>query len=114
MLLQPFAENAIWHGLIPKHGEKQLTIEFKLKDDDTLTCVVDDNGIGRAAAQIIKQEKQANSPVNKSRGISLVYNRMVLLEKKYGKGFMVNVTDKMDEKGESEGTRVELSIPFTN
>jgi LytS/YehU family sensor histidine kinase len=81
MLLQPFAENSIWHGLIPKQGEKKLTIEFKLRDDDTLVCIVDDNGIGRAAAKVIKEEKQANSPVNKSRGMSLVYNRMALLRK---------------------------------
>jgi hypothetical protein len=113
MLLQPFAENAIWHGLIPKQGEKKLRIEFKLTSDDVLTCIVDDNGIGRAAAKIIKEEKQANSPVNKSRGMSLVYNRMALLEKKYGKGFTVHVIDKMNDKGESEGTRVELRIPIT-
>jgi sensor histidine kinase YesM len=67
MLLQPFAENSIWHGLIPKQGEKKLTIEFRLKDDNTLVCRIEDNGIGRAAAQIIKEEKQASSPVNKSR-----------------------------------------------
>jgi len=114
MLLQPFAENAIWHGLIPKQGEKKLTIEFKIKDDDTLICVVDDNGIGRAAAQIIKEEKQASSPVNKSRGMSLVYNRMAILERKYGKGFTVKVTDKVNESGVSLGTRVELRIPITD
>ena len=112
MLLQPFAENAIWHGLIPKQGEKKLTIEFKIKDDDTLICVVDDNGIGRAAAQIIKEEKQASSPVNKSRGMSLVYNRMAILERKYGKGFTVKVTDKMSDNRKSLGTLVELNIPL--
>jgi len=114
MLLQPFAENAIWHGLIPKHGEKKLKIEFSLMDNDTLMCTVEDNGIGRAAAKIIKEEKQANNPVNKSRGMSLVYNRMALLEKKYGKGFTVQVNDKVNEQGEGLGTLVQLNIPLND
>lgn len=111
MLIQPFAENAIWHGLIPKQGEKKLSIEFKMEDEDTLLCVIDDNGIGREAARIIKAQKQASSPINKSRGMSLVSNRLALLERKYGKEFSVEVTDKVNANNESEGTRVRLRVP---
>lgn len=111
MLIQPFAENAIWHGLIPKQGEKNLSITFQLEDEDTLLCVIDDNGIGRQAARINKEQKQAASPINKSRGMSLVSNRLALLERKYGKEFSVEVTDKANEAGKSEGTRVSLKVP---
>lgn len=111
MLIQPFAENAIWHGLIPKQGEKKLSITFKMEDDDALLCVIDDNGIGREAARINKAQKQASGPVNKSRGMSLVSNRLALLERKYGKEFSVEVKDKVNGTGESEGTRVRLRVP---
>jgi hypothetical protein len=46
--------------------------------------------------------------------MSLVYDRMTLLEKKYGKEFSVRITDKVDETGESLGTLVELNIPITD
>ncbi|HEX5111309.1 MAG TPA: hypothetical protein VFV79_00570, partial [Saprospiraceae bacterium] len=101
----------IWHGLIPKQGEKKLSITFKMEDDDTLLCVIDDNGIGREAARINKAQKQASGPVNKSRGMSLVSNRLALLERKYGKEFSVEVKDKVNGTGESEGTRVRLRVP---
>jgi sensor histidine kinase YesM len=114
MMLQPFAENAIWHGLIPKQGEKKLRIKFQLDKPDVLTCLVEDNGIGRAAAQKVKEQKQVNTNLNKSKGMSLVYNRLAILEKKYGTGFTVKVTDKMDDNGNASGTLVELQIPVTD
>ncbi len=46
LLLQPYVENAIIHGLMPKEGEKKLSIHLFRKDDE-LHCVIDDNGIGR-------------------------------------------------------------------
>jgi two-component sensor histidine kinase len=110
MILQPFAENAIWHGLIPKQGEKRLAISFAIGDSDTLHCIVEDNGIGRKAAQQIKAEKTTDKTVNKSKGMSLVHNRLVLLESKYGKPFKVRIVDKMN--GEvAQGTRVEIEVP---
>lgn len=111
MILQPFAENAIWHGLIPKVGEKRLTIQFQLGDSDILRCIVDDNGIGRQAAQQIK-ERQADKTINKSKGMSLVHNRLVILERKYGKPFSVRVIDKVNSHGQTEGTRVEIDLPL--
>lgn len=112
MMLQPFAENAIWHGLIPKQGPKTLRIEFKLLTQDVLTCTVADNGIGRKAAQLIKGERPKNGKEGQSKGMSLVYNRLAILEKKYGKEFSVKVIDRENGQHESEGTLVELNIPI--
>src|SRR6218665_489060 len=56
MLLQPFVENAIWHGLMPKPGNKKLLIQFKIEDnEDVLQCIIEDNGIGMEASARLKQ-----------------------------------------------------------
>lgn len=112
MILQPFAENAIWHGLIPKQGDKELRIEFRLDGDDVLRCIVEDNGIGRKAAQKMKAEKQGDKTVNKSKGMAMVHDRLKLLEKKYGTSFRVLIIDKEDQPPGIPGTRVEMDIPL--
>ncbi len=112
MMLQPFAENAIWHGLLPKEGEKKLSISFALSKSDELKCIVEDNGIGRGASKKIQADKTADLTTHKSKGLSLVYNRLAILERKYGKEFSVRFIDKMDENQKATGTIVELKIPL--
>src|SRR5688500_9416736 len=112
MILQPFAENAIWHGLLPKSGKKNLHIRFGLADQDILRCVVEDDGIGRQASQSIKEVKQVDKTINRSKGMSLVFNRLEILERKYGKEFSVRITDKTLERNGSFGTIVEVNIPI--
>jgi LytS/YehU family sensor histidine kinase len=114
MMLQPFVENAIWHGLLSKEGEKTLHVHFKIIDQDTLLCVVDDNGIGRIAAQKIKEEKKLDRTINRSKGMSLVYNRLEILEKKYNRQFSVDIEDKHDASGFPAGTRVDVTIPIVD
>jgi sensor histidine kinase YesM len=114
MMLQPFVENAIWHGLLPKAGEKKISIHFGLKGNDTLHCTVEDNGIGRKAAQKIKEEKLLDKTVNRSKGMSLVNSRMEILEKKYGQTFSVTITDKQNTAGDGTGTIVEVFIPVVD
>ena len=111
MMLQPFAENAIWHGLVPKVGDKKLSIHFALLQSEILKCTVEDNGIGRSAAGKIKEEKLMDKTANKSKGLSLVYKRLTILEKKYGKEFSINITDKADQNQNALGTVVELEVP---
>ncbi|HZV70266.1 MAG TPA: histidine kinase [Saprospiraceae bacterium] len=114
MMLQPFTENAIWHGLVPKEGVKHLSVRFSMSDMDVLTCIVEDNGVGRIAAGMIKAEKLADSTASKSKGMSLVFNRLAILERKYGKIFSVEIRDKMDKNQDALGTVVELHIPVTD
>ncbi|MBK9736452.1 MAG: hypothetical protein IPO92_16445 [Saprospiraceae bacterium] len=47
MLIQPYVENARWHGLMHKSGDRLVTISFTLVNENMYTCIIDDNGIGR-------------------------------------------------------------------
>jgi sensor histidine kinase YesM len=106
MIIQPFAENAIWHGLAMKPSGGKLLLSFKLQGDRVL-CIVEDNGIGRQkAAQIAAKRKG-----HKSTGLANTKERLDLLYKLYGKRIELKITDLYDENGEPAGTRVELSFP---
>ena len=95
MMLQPFVENAIWHGLMPKEGERNVSIRFELQEDDLLTCTITDNGIGRAAASRLK--KPETGATHKSKGLSLVYERLKILQQQYQQLFQVAITDLPDD-----------------
>ena len=107
MIVQPFVENAIWHGLMPKQGERHLQITFKLVNDEMLQCTVKDNGIGREAASRIKSSTQ---PSHTSKGLSLVYDRLAILRQQYGQVFNAQIHDLKNENGEPTGTEVTLHI----
>ncbi len=106
LIVQPFVENAIIRGLIHKEGnDKQLTISFS-KEDTCILCVVEDNGIGRAAS--IKRKSIYKNDQN-SRGIEVTQKRLQLLaplEKE-----TVTIIDKVDRSGNPSGTMVVLKIP---
>ena len=78
LLIQPFAENAIWHGLLHKDGPKKLTVHFKADGDESLTCIIEDNGIGRTKALEIR-EQNINARLRESKGISIIKERLALL-----------------------------------
>lgn len=110
MLLQPFVENAINHGLITKIGEKRFHISIKENDDDSLLCTIEDNGIGRDAALLIKQ-KNLSSVLHESKAISIVQERLELLQQKTGKKAGFEIED-LYENGQPSGTRVRIIIPY--
>lgn len=107
MLVQPFVENAIWHGLLNKESDKQLKIEFSYLDDATVSCVIDDNGAGRKAGK-----PMGNVSKQKSLGIHFTAQRLELMRKEWGGSYGVEIVDKMSEQGTSEGTRVIMTIPI--
>jgi LytS/YehU family sensor histidine kinase len=107
MIVQPFVENAIWHGLMPKQDNRNLVICFEMSGDEILVCTVADNGIGREAAARLKNGNQSE---HKSRGLSLVYDRLNILSQQYGKAFKAEVKDLMDSEGLPAGTEVKLFI----
>ncbi len=109
MLIQPYVENSICHGLMPLEGKGEVKIELKFVDDH-LTCTIEDNGIGREAAQEknrMKSEKNHNSL-----GTQIVTSRLDLVNALYGTSLKTLYTDLKNEKGEPEGTRVEIHIPI--
>ncbi len=109
MLVQPFAENAIWHGLLPKNGIRKLEIKFLPFDEKRIMCIVEDNGIGREYAA-----KQIDSLKKKSLAIDFVNQRLDLLGKMKGTNCFVKIIDKKSEKQMSLGTKVEILIPILN
>lgn len=108
MLIQPYVENAIGHGLMNKEGKGYIHIGLKL-DTDTILCSIEDNGIGRKRAMEIKNNKDET---HKSLGTSITESRLRLVNSLYGKNMKIKYTDMVDEDGNASGTRVEISIPI--
>ena len=113
LLIQPFAENAIWHGLLHKDGPKKLTVHFKADGDESLTCIIEDNGIGRAKALEIR-EQNINARLRESKGISIIKERLALLQQKTGEPASIEFEDLYDEANQPAGTRVRINIPYYN
>lgn len=108
MIIQPYVENAIWHGLVPKErdGELMITINSKGK---MLECCVEDNGIGRQKAMEIRQAKHGN---HRSLGLGITHKRLKLLSIEKGEDAAVTIIDKNNTDGHSGGTKVILQLPM--
>lgn len=103
MLIQPFVENAIKHGLSAKPADDgQLTVVFKKRDETTFCCVVTDNGVGRS-----KMPREANQ---KSLGIKLVRERLSIILK-IDKDEVVQIED-LYENQQIKGTQVTILLPL--
>ncbi|HLO38478.1 MAG TPA: histidine kinase, partial [Lacibacter sp.] len=113
LMVQPFVENAIWHGLLHKDGEKKLKIEFVNHSDDHLTCTIEDNGVGRSNAAAIQQQK-ISSKIHESKGIGIIEERLKLLQQKTGKPAHVEIKDMFDAQQHAAGTKVIITIPYYN
>jgi tetratricopeptide (TPR) repeat protein len=108
LLLQPFAENAIWHGLMHKEGHGHLEVELSI-DKKVLTCVITDNGIGRNKAAAIKSK---SAEKQKSMGLQITTERLALLNKDHNEQTFFNIEDITDNEGKSAGTRVILKMNY--
>ncbi|MCE7059858.1 histidine kinase [Dyadobacter sp. CY343] len=108
MLLQPYVENALWHGLMHKDGDRQLSIKYERMDDDVFRCLIDDNGIGRKKSLEIK-EFNSKGKRHKSKGLQIAKDRLDLLEKQ-GRHASVQITDKYNEQGNATGTLVTIEL----
>lgn len=111
MLIQPYVENAIWHGLMhkPDRSNGMLVLEISRKAN-FLYCVIEDNGIGREKAQAIVAKK--TTPRKRSMGMAITKDRMKIMSQLYNFNTEVKVTDLYCKNGEARGTRVELFIPL--
>lgn len=109
MLIQPFVENAIWHGLLHKNEKGVLKIRFT-RMENGLEITIEDNGIGRKKAEEIKS-RQVIKKI--SYGISITEDRIAILNSNHSKKATVQIVDLVDEKDNPSGTKVILHIPFT-
>lgn len=105
MLIQPFIENALVHGLLHKEGNKILTIRFELKD--TLTCIIEDNGIGREKSKAIRQRQRSD---HESFSLKAISKRFEILSQGF-KGHFGFTYDDVIKDNSIVGTRVTLIIP---
>ena len=105
LILQPFIENALWHGLSRKNGRKQLSIIIS-QEDNYLTCAVEDNGIGRANAMAYKKKSTVESYT--SRGTDITIRRLIDFNRI--KESPVVYHDLVDIQGQAAGTRVIINI----
>ncbi len=103
MMVQPFIENSVWHGLRDKKGDKIIRISFSQTDEKYIECVIDDNGTGR-------KKKEPNELEKKSLATGFVMQRLELLNKIYNLTCSLTITDK--ENG--TGTNVKLILPILN
>lgn len=112
LLFQPFAENAIWHGLINKEGEKKLFLRFKEKKG-VLECEIEDNGVGRARAAAIKQQKLGSGRFA-SKGTRLAMQRIELLNRERPGSASIETIDLFDTAGNAAGTKVIIRLATNN
>jgi sensor histidine kinase YesM len=106
LLVQPYVENALLHGLLNKPGTGRLTIHFE-DAHPYLRCTIEDNGIGRAAAAEIKSRKTTG---HQSVGMLLTQERLELINGDRPDKVLVQITDLTDGT-RATGTRVVIHIP---
>jgi len=108
MLIQPYVENSINHGLIPGEGKGFVSIDLKLMDGFIL-CTIEDNGIGRDASREMNKRRGEN---HNSLGTQITASRLDLVNDLYGSDLKIVYTDLRNEKNEPRGTKVEIHIPI--
>ena len=108
LILQPFLENAIWHGLSSKEGEKKIVLEVRQVQKGSIIITIQDNGIGREAAEKLQKGKVLK---RKSLGIPITRERLANFSRIYQNSFDLSFEDLYRDDGSVAGTQVNLKIP---
>ena len=106
LILQPYVENAILHGIKPKSGPGKIKISAS-KEGSSLICEIEDDGIGREKALALKSKSSA--PTHKSQGMNINKERLKIIGR--NKGANIEIID-MHHKGNASGTKVIISMPY--
>lgn len=109
MLIQPYLENAILHGINPKEGNGHITILIKVVNQFIKISITDD-GIGREKSKAIQSLQPAAR--HKSLGMKITKDRVRILNSLHQSNLNVNIIDLYNEKNEPAGTQVDLFIPY--
>lgn len=110
MIIQPYVENAIKHGLMNKEGKGRLKIKVEQSDEEII-CLVEDDGVGREKADAIKKQRQMQ---HVSMGTRITEDRLKLINSLYGSDLKIQYTDLKDGAGTGCGTIVSIQIPIMN
>ncbi|RYF97477.1 MAG: histidine kinase, partial [Chitinophagaceae bacterium] len=108
LIIQPYVENAIWHGLLHKNVSGRLTINVSMVNETMLQCVIEDNGIGRTLARELRSK---SATTRKSLGMKLTEDRISLVSRHTTLTASVNIEDMFESDGQAAGTKVILRIP---
>jgi hypothetical protein len=110
MLLQPYIENAILHGLTPKKETGHLEVSIRLQAN-TLVCSIQDDGIGREKARELRQLSMRKD--HRSLGMKITHDRLELINRLHGSQLSLTITDLYDNDRKPAGTRVDIFIPVS-
>lgn len=109
MLLQPFLENSIWHGILPKEGQGKVSVTIAPYGDNAMAVDIEDDGIGISTS--LKSKSADDDHI--SHGMQITRNRLELLQKMSGKPMqIIGPQDIVDRDGAVLGTRVKLILPL--
>ena len=103
LIIQPFIENAIWHGIVPK-GSGNISLSV-IKNNGTVEIIIDDDGIGREAS---RQNKAASNIAHQSKGVNLTQSRLELDNLLQQRQAKLEIIDKKNENGIETGTTVTI------
>jgi hypothetical protein len=109
MLIQPYVENAIWHGLMNKKEKGFIQISINIIDGN-LCCVIEDNGIGIKKGKAIKSKRKYLK--HKSVGMRITKDRLDILNDKDSLNISILDLELLNSK--KTGTRVEINLPYNN
>lgn len=110
MMIQPFVENSIKHGLLHKEGLKKLSVYFDLDTkEEFMLCTIEDNGIGRERSAEIRA---GNANKHVSFSTVSIEQRLELLNSNLKLNDLIIYNDLKDERGKAKGTKVEIKIPL--
>ena len=108
LIIQPYVENAVWHGLMHKKESGHLDIEL-YTHDEILFCKITDDGIGRKKAAELKSKSALSY---KSMGMSITADRLALLQQQDQLGAHISINDLVLADCSAGGTEVIIKIPF--
>ena len=108
LLLQPFVENAIIHGLIPKKENGIISVDFSI-EKESLICTIVDNGIGIEKSKEIKENLVA---IHKSMALDITKKRLEMMEASTAQKAKVEIKEIKNDSGEIQGTKVVLNLPI--
>lgn len=106
MLLQPFVENALWHGILPTGKTGNISIRFS-KQNGCLLVLIDDDGIG------IRESENRKKDNHRSLGMQMILERIQLLKKLDGNDIRITVKDRSETDAQQHGTAVEIQIDIS-
>ncbi len=109
MLIQPYVENAIWHGLLHKDEKGNLLVHFEKNIENNLVVTITDNGIGREKAAALKSKQVLKK---KSYGMQITEDRIDIINRTQLIQATCTIVDLKDEIGNATGTSVILTLPI--